>query len=367
MPFKPASAAKTVFYNLLIFFVIANVLYWAIPVGGAISRLYKTSLVETWFRTIRPSYSDIDPGWVRQHWMELNQGETVYRSHIGWRHAPSAGKTITVEGPFLQRRTVNAGILGDRKAYFFGGSTLWGIGSDDAGTIPSQFAARTGIHSENFAEHGWVAHQSLIFLIQLLEAGHRPDLVVFYDGANDALQKCRPEIGPEAHERERQFDTVLRNSLRPDSFSHFFAPMVALAQRVNERLGWIGGTEWSECHRNPQKAAAIAENLLRDWRLAKQLIEGYGGKFVGILQPVAYFSRTRVDYLALSADDQAQYAAVYPLIRAKIAHGGEFHDLTSVLDVEEAIYLDWCHLPPKGNRYVVEKIAEIVAPLGFGR
>jgi hypothetical protein len=96
-------------------------------------------------------------------------------------------------------------------------------------------------------------------------------------------------------------------------------------------------------------------------------VEDYGGKYVGLLQPVAYFSRTRLDYLKLSAAEQAQYAAVYPLIRQKIAIRGGFHDLTSALDVDEAIYLDWCHLPRRGNGYVVERIAQIVAPLGFGR
>src|SRR5215216_2812480 len=109
MPSPSGTLAKTVLLNLLIFFVGVNVLYWAIPVGGALSRLYKTSMVETWFRTIPPSYADTDPAWVRRHWTELNRGETVYKSHIGWRHAATAGETITVEGPYLQRRTINAG------------------------------------------------------------------------------------------------------------------------------------------------------------------------------------------------------------------------------------------------------------------
>ena len=366
MASRSRALVKTVLLNLLIFFVGANVLYWAIPVGGAVSRLYKTSAVETWFRTIPPSYADTEPAWVRRHWMELNRGETVYKSYVGWRHAATAGETITVEGPYLQRRTVNTGTTGERKTYFFGGSTLWGLGSDDAGTIPSQFAARTGIHSENFGEHGWIAHQSLLLLIQLLEAGHRPDLVVFYNGGIE-IQKCRSEIGPEAHERERLYGTVLHNSLRPDSFSHFLAPVIMLGQRLNLRLGLVEDAQWYECHSNARKVEAIAENLIQDWSLAKRLVESYGGKFVGLLEPVGYFSRTRLDYVKLPPYEQAQYAAVYAAIRAKIAGKEGFYDLTSVLDIDEAIYLDCCHVPRKGNRYVVEKLAEIVAPLGFKR
>jgi hypothetical protein len=357
-----------VLINVLIFFVLFNILYWSIPTVATLATWIRFSDAGAARRAIPPAYDPADATWVPRHWIESQPWGNVYRSYIGWRRAPYAGETVNVEGPYLQRRTVNAGTAGDKKAYFFGGSTMWGIGTDDARTIPSQFAALTGLHAENFGEDGWVAHQSLMLLIQLLQAGHRPELVVFYDGVNDALQKCRSELTADAHEREREFDRVLRASVRPDSFGHYLAPVMQLAQKLNDRLGIVrGGPEWYECHRNPQKAAAIADNLIQDWRLAKQLVDGYGGKFVGILQPVAYFSHTRLDHLRLSPTDAQQYGAVYPLIRETIARGGEFHDLVPVLDRDAYLYLDWCHLGPNGNRLVVERIAALVAPLGFHR
>jgi hypothetical protein len=103
---------------------------------------------------------------------------------------PVIGTTVHVEGPYLQRRTVNVSQEGAKKASFFGGSTMWGVGANDAGTIPSQFAALTKVHAENFAESGYIAHQSLVLLLQLLQAGHRPDLVVFLDGVNEVQAKC---------------------------------------------------------------------------------------------------------------------------------------------------------------------------------
>lgn len=355
-----------IFHKVIGFIVVTSILYWSIPVGGAISRLYKASYVETWFRTIPESYSADDANWVKRHWVEINRAEDVYKSYVGWRHAPFQGETINVEGPYLQRRTVNPANTGDKKAYFFGGSTMWGFGATDAGTIPSQFAAVTGLHSENFGENGWVAHQSLMLLILLIQAGQRPDLVVFFDGGND-IEKCRSRLPVDAHERERDIDTVLRNSSRNDSFSHFLAPVITLAQRLNDKLGVVHIEAWFECHHNPQKAEAIAENLLRDWRLAKQLVEGYGGKFVGILEPVGFFSQTRLDRLRLSEYVKAQYAAVYPRIREKIARDGEFYDFVPIFDRDENIYIDCCHVTPRGNRYTAEKIAEIIAPLGIRR
>jgi hypothetical protein len=366
--FGTTRLARTIYVNVLVLFVLANLLYWLIPVGGAISRTYKASFLETLFRKIPPAYASSDAAWIKRHWQEVNQSRDVYKSYIGWRHAPFRGETINVEGPYLQRRTANEKTPGDTKVYFFGGSTMWGIGVRDAETIPSQFAAITGLRSENFGERGWVAHQSLMLLIQLLQAGHRPDLVVFYDGANDALEKCRSEISAEAHPREREFDTVLRNGSRNASFSHFLAPLVTLSVWVNDRLGPLQtGTEWFECHRNPQKVETIADNMMRDWRLAKQLVEGHGGRFIGILQPTPFASRTRLDHLQLSSYIGAQYAAVYPIVRDRVVREGEFHDFVSALDRDEYLYVDWSHLAPKGNRYIAEKIAEIVAPLELKR
>lgn len=357
--------AKIIGYNILIIFVLVNLLYWSIPVFGALSRLYKTTVVETWFRAVPASYSSSEHDWVKRHWIELNRSQSVYKSYVGWRRAPFQGETMNVEGPYLQRRTTTEGASDAGKVFFFGGSTMWGLGSRDAETIPSYFAALTRTSAQNFGEDGWVAHQSLIMLIQLLQAGHRPDLVVFYDGVNDALQKCRVEITPEAHERERDFDRVLRRSLRPDSFGHFMSAVLVLAHRVHDQLGLSrGGQPSHDCDRNEQKAEAIADALIKDWQLAKQLVKAHGGKFVGILQPVSYFSRTRLDYLRLSAADKAQYEAVYPRIRERIAGAGEFHDLVALFDTDEPMYVDWCHVAPKGNRRIAEKIATI-AGLSF--
>jgi hypothetical protein len=191
--------------------------------------------------------------------------------------------------------------------------------------------------------------------------------VVFYDGVNDADQKCRVEITPDAHERERQFDETLRRSLRPDSFAHFFAPIARVGANVDRELQrWrLGPSRHYDCASNPEKAAAIAANLVDDWRLARHLVELHGGHFVGLLQPVSYLSQTRLGHLALPVEQERQYRAVYPRVREKIAGIPGLHDLVSVLDIDEYIYIDFCHLSPNGNRYVAQKMAEIVAPLGL--
>jgi hypothetical protein len=363
LPQQSPSWTKIIAINLLVFFVLFNLFYWSIPTVGTILRaLAQTKEANS---PLPPNYDDVP--WARQHYRERAQRGTVYRSFVEWRHAAAAGETITIEGPYLQRRTINENTTRDKIAYFFGGSTMWGDGANDAGTIPSQFASMTGVHSENFAEFGYTAHQNLIMLIELLQKGHRPHLVVFYDGVNDVAHKCRVELTPDSHERERQFETVLRSSLIADSFSHYAAPLFTFGRNVQREIRRAFKTEEYDCHSNRSKRDAIVENLIRDWEFAKDLVERHGGKFVAILQPVAPLSTTRRAHFGMHPLLDRSYKEIYPVLREKTAGSSQFHDLVSVLDRDEYLYIDFCHLSPNGNRYVAEKMSEIVATLGFKR
>jgi lysophospholipase L1-like esterase len=295
----------------------------------------------------------------------MTQITTVYRSFVGWRREPFTGDTIKIEGAFSRRRTINTGTSDEKTAYFFGGSTMWGTGSDDSGTIPSQFAAITGVHSENFGETAYTAHQGLVFLIQLLQDGHHPDLVVFYDGVNDVSHKCRRELTPTSHAREQQIASVLKSSSDPTSFSYFFAPVVTVVRELNHKFfGRV--SDAYDCRGKPRKSELIAENMIQDWLFAKKLVESYGGTFIAILQPVSYFSHTHLNHLKLPQEFATEFKVVYPAIRKNMALKKIGYDLTSALDVDDYIFIDFCHVTPKGNRIIAQKIAEIVAPLGFG-
>jgi hypothetical protein len=348
---------RIVFYNFLVLFVLANITYWAIPIWFSISEMFsrlQPPPVDS--RARLPNYAGVS--WAEQHFRELAQLKTSYKSYIGWRRKPFEGETIVVAGPYAQRQTGNDPTQADGKAYFFGGSTMWGTGSRDAETIPSHFAAVTGMHAENFGESAYVAHQSLVLLIQLLQEGHRPDLVVFYDGANEVDIKCRADVTPTSNRVESRVIWELETP-KPAvrSFAYYFAPLISLAGEVNSRL--VPGRQPYDCHLNSRKAEAIAENLIQDWTVAKRMVESYGGQFVGGVQPCAYLSKTRLAHLTLRQDLAAQFQVVYPLILQRLARSPLFHDLTVLLDVDEYVYVDFCHVSPNGNRRIAASLAEI--------
>jgi hypothetical protein len=108
----------------------------------------------------------------------------------------------------------------------------------------------------------------------------------------------------------------------------------------------------------------VADALIQDWEMARKLTEAHGGRFIGILQPVAHFSATRKDHIRLADIQRKQFEAVYPLIRARMAGRPGLHDLTGVLDRDEHIYIDFCHVSPNGNRYVAQRIVELLESRG---
>ena len=189
---KAMSSWKLIAVNLLVTLVLFNLAYWSLPAWHLLRNVLASTEAAGYLHARLPNYANVT--WAKQHYNELSQLKSDYKSFIGWRRKPFQGDTINIGGRYAQRRTINDGTDKSNKVYFFGGSAIWGSGVRDDGTIPSQFAATTGFWSENFGESGYTAHQDLMLLMQLLQDGHRPGIVVFYDGVNDVEAKCSTRI-----------------------------------------------------------------------------------------------------------------------------------------------------------------------------
>jgi hypothetical protein len=310
--------------------------------------------------------------WAKVHFDEYSRLASQYEAFLGWRRLPFQGATINLDEEGLRRTWRRDGASPAATVAFFGGSTTWGTGAVDADTIPSLFAKlNPGYLAHNFGETGYMAHQSLNLLMKRYVEGFRPDLVVFYDGVNDT-GKCRRELDTFSHSREAELRAIIHegSSRNPESFGFLFLPMRNFVEKVARVLDIRSRSELSfyNCHEQPEKAELIARSLLQDWLFAKQLIEGYGGRFVAVLQPVAYLSRTRLDHLELAQGFGRQYEVVYPVILKLLREEpgfaplwANFLDLRDALDRDEYVYIDWCHLSPNGNEIVAARISEAVA------
>jgi hypothetical protein len=320
-------------------------------------------------RASLPNYRDIE--WAKTHFREFAELATVHHSYVGWRRLPYRGETIEIDDHGIRRTYADPAAQPTRTIAFFGGSTMWGSGSDDEHTIPSAFAkAHPQYRAINLSETAHTGHQNLNALVQVLAGGLEPDVVVFYNGSSE-INKCRAGLSafsttdePEVRqllERERQgFSSI-------EGLWSIFYPAHAFSQRLRRSLEarLHGGLERHDCVTDAGKAEAIARTLLWDWLTAKRLVEGYGGRFIAALQPVAYFSQTRVDHIHLDEHLREQYRAVYAnydrLIREFPALRDNFLDLRGAFDRDEYIYIDSDHAGPNGNALIAAAIGEFLS------
>lgn len=85
-----------------------------------------------------------------------------YKPYVIWRHEPFEGQTINVNHNGIRRSSREVCAPDNTKMFTFGGSTMWGWGSPDWGTIPAfleeEYERSTGeeVCIMNYAEDAFV-------------------------------------------------------------------------------------------------------------------------------------------------------------------------------------------------------------------
>jgi hypothetical protein len=320
-------------------------------------------------RASLPNYRGIE--WANTHFREFWELVPAHRSYVGWRRLPYRGETIEIDDNGIRKTYADPAATPAKTIAFFGGSTMWGSGSDDEHTIPSAFAkTHPQYRAINFSETAHTAHQNLNTLVQVLAGGLQPDVVVFYNGSSE-INKCRVGLSAFSMTDEPEIRVLLereRDGFKGiESLWSVFYPVQLferrLRQSVEARLR--GGGDRHDCDADPGKAELIARTLLWDWLAAKRLIEGYGGRFVAALQPVAYFSQTRLDHIHLDERLREQYQSVYSnydrLISGLPELQHNFLDLRGAFHRDEYIYIDPDHAGPNGNAIIAAEISAFLS------
>jgi lysophospholipase L1-like esterase len=353
------------------FLVIASGIFAANLLGAAALHLKNTISSKpstvTDRRSSLPNYQGV--AWASTHFREFAVLPMVYHSYDGWRRLPYRGQTINIDENGIRRTYAHPSAEPVRTIAFFGGSTTWGSGADDEHTIPSLFAKlRPEYRAINFGETAHTAHQNLNTLIKVLADGLIPDVVVFYNGSSE-IHKCRVGLTSFSEVDEPRIRRFLaeddRGLLGGEAAWSLLYPARQFAEvalrSVQARI--YGASEKRDCGDDAVKTERIARTMLWDWLAAKRLVEGYGGRFVAALQPVAYFSQTRTDHITIDPDLTKQYGALYPryapmLGREFPALEANFLDLHTAFDRDEYIYIDADHASPNGNAIIAARISD---------
>lgn len=351
---------RTLLVNILVLILLVTIIVLAPPlISDGYQLAGKAAGLRDDPRADLPNYEKV--AWAPQHFREFGSLTSVYHDHIGWRRAPFAGSTINIDEQGY-RRHADAPPRELADVWVFGGSTIWGPGVNDAFTIPARIQAHSGKSVFNFGESAYTAHQSYNLLVMNYLLGGKPRHVVFYDGANEVVIKCRRELSfystsYEATIRERMRSTYLSPQLLGPTQELLGRGLRSLEAASRQDLGY-------DCLSNERKRKLIASALVMDWTLARDLVERHGGRFVAVLQPVAFTGTPKLDYLPGVRASKAlrdQYEAVYPEIKQQLQKAGiPYTDLTHAFDGDELIYIDFAHVSPLGNDIVGQNIARLL-------
>ena len=314
-----------------------------------------------------PNYQ-ADPAHAHEILKEYFSVQHQYEPFVGWKSKPYTGNTTTVsqEGDRVHEAP-ESGVTNKKIVRFYGGSTMWGEGSDDQHTIPAIF---NGLQPDyQVFNHGQLAYntrQELDALISMYTKGEKADIVIFYDGVNDAAFLCPKEISQlPAHRLVPMYRQKLLEgksaAIKEIAATVFYGNILKLA--VSSTSKDTPENSPYDCVSNPSKAEQIAEIMMKNWEMANEIVTSRGGRFIAILQPAAYIGKPRTDHLHLDEDLGKNFQAVYTQIRKKIAERNHswIYDLSDRFDGNEYIFIDFCHVSPNGNEIIARNIAALVS------
>ncbi len=313
---------------------------------------------------------EINPERSRAYWVELGQLSANWLPYTYSRIEPHAGPLFTVDAAGL-RGTVNVTepSAAVPSVYFFGGSTMWGEGSRDAYTIPSQTAqflyqAGSPAHITNYGQVAYVTEQDLILFQRQLVLGRIPDVAVFYGGFNDlaAVYMSNYRTGLPHNEVNRIRDLRAGAVLRADR------PLLTYPDASLDEL------DFSLVGVSSATPEDVVTHYLGNLRLIRSIAEAYGIQVLFVWQPAPQFKPALTDQEQYFMDENrrnwpdfdALYRDVDQILRERAAAEG-LEDLLFLSDLfaDESgyIFYDRIHIIEDGNTQVARAITAALIPL----
>lgn len=304
----------------------------------------------------------------RQHAQDIfydyHQVTHRYKPFTEWQTLPYSGKTLTIDKSGYRVHQSNPTTAGP-VVRFFGGSTMWGEGADDAHTIPALYHGKSGKGS--VANHGQLAYnsrQELETLITLYAQGQKTDVAIFYDGVNDAAFLCPTDITELPGHRlvpmfqnkiyggKKQILLTILNNL----FTENILLVIRHVKNVNDQNKGLYNCA------DQEKGKEIARMLVETWEIANTLVTSRGGKFIAILQPASYIGKPRLDHLELNEELGENFRFVYDEVKRLMAERNHpwFVDMSNAFDGNQYIYIDFCHVTANGNEIIAERINQML-------
>ena len=305
----------------------------------------------------------LDPRDVAQFRKEsITDTKIEYYPYIGFRSSPNiSGKFVNVDAE-SRRKTVITCVppVTDRivRIYMFGGSTMWGTGVRDEATIPSllsTYLCEHNVHAEviNFGYVGYQSTQELIqFELELL-TGSYPDVIIFYDGINDAYASYQNGVAGTPENVWKRYD----------EFNY---------KRKSNVLRFIENSNFMKII-NEAKRRLVATPLPGEQSDTSKLWTDtvhYYANNIGIVEALSekqtfktffYWQPTIFQKVSLSESEQKiskdkTFGEFYLKTTQLIRDEKNVIDISNIFNNEAAtIFIDQYHLTEQGNKRIAEK------------
>ena len=324
--------------------------------------------------------------WAPKYWHEFRLARRQrYYSYVGWRRAPFDGQTIQIDERGI-RLTPGADCSANSfKVFAFGGSTMWGTGSPNWGTIPAYL--QTGLQKlrhgpvcvVNFGETAYVSTQGLIILLMQLRSGNVPDLVVFYDGPGDiyaAYQSGRADVHQnfdqiaakfERRQNPSTFVDKLRSSYSYSLIENLLSKLIIAKPRQEETtepityesMGIDAGT----------LSDLLVQNYFGSYNIVSALAQKYGFKYSFFLQPIVSMGDKRLTTeeqemkhsLEMETAFNKLCTAVYKTAELESSKYQNFYTMAHIFDeYDSLLWIDEFHVTPVGNQLIAQKMLDVI-------
>ncbi len=280
----------------------------------------------------------------------------------------------------------------NRTIWMFGGSTMRAETSEldeisKFHTIPSLVAKRLNERSVGtrftIVNYGVNSFNSLLetkyLQKELIENGEAPDVIVFYDGANDSIYFVEHR-NPRAHHGFRQVQAVIESYHR--SPIGLLKPLTAaiyssFSREAGDRLRQM----FSPPAVNSEMLAEFARSVEKRYDYVQMNAEGLGSKLLVVWQPMAWTERCaspppadvqeREQTFFLDEDKydtmRRSFTVPYERIRSSLSNKSYFLDYSNALcgRTVPAYRPDGVHLTNDGNEMIAERLAHDLAERFF--
>jgi len=378
-------------YDLLIIAGVCVTLLIASEIG---SRLVlrvlatNTSQETTDPRSQLPAYAD-SPYDAATYWRQFHAAKhEVYYPYIVWRQQSSSASLINIDDQGNRKTHYNSGDPAALQVWMMGGSTMWGMGTPDAHTIPSAVAKilndERGIAARvrNLGEIGFVSTQELTQLVRELQTGRRPDIVIFLDGVNDAPAAALWPDVPGSHmnlysirsrfEHHDPHESAMLALIKTTGLHHLAGYIAArLMPKGMDQGNWTTPASPQITISEGNQAADI---WMSNIRMIRALGRSFGFKPYFFLQPsLLVGEKTRSASERRLAEKEkknpakkagmAVYAEMRRAVRGILADKpipGVFDQTDLFRNVDDSLYVDYVHIADRGNELIARDIVTTV-------